>query len=99
MARFDVHRNPEGVGYIVNCQSDLFSDYKVRVVVPLLPPTLAPKIVSRLNPVFEIEGQPMVMVPHFIASLPVSILGPVVQNLEKDELAIQGSLDMLTSGF
>jgi toxin CcdB len=99
MARFDVHRNPEGAGYVINCQSDLFSNYKVRVVVPLLPPTIAPKIVSRLNPVFEIEGHPMVMVPHFIASIPVTILGPMVLNLEKEELAIQGALDMLTSGF
>jgi toxin CcdB len=99
MARFDVHRNPEGVGYVVNCQSDLFSDYKVRVVIPLLPSSIAPKIVSRLNPVFEIEGTPMVMVPHFIASLPTTVLGPVVMSLEREELAIQGALDMLTSGF
>lgn len=99
MARFDVHHNPEGAGYVINCQSDLFSDYKVRVVVPLLPPKDAPKIVSRLNPVFEVEGRPMVMVPHFIASLPLAILGPVVCNLDSEELAIQGSLDMLTSGF
>lgn len=99
MARFDVHRNPEGVGYVVNCQSDLFSDYKVRVVVPLLPPSVAPKIVRRLNPVFEIEGDPVVMVPHFVASLPTTILGPVVTNLAHEELAIQGSLDMLTGGY
>lgn len=99
MARFDVHRNPEGLGYVVNCQSDLFSEYHVRVVIPLLPPEIAPKIVNRLNPVFEIEGKPMVMVPHFIASLPLSALGAVIINLESEELAIQGSLDMLTSGF
>jgi toxin CcdB len=99
MARYDVYRNPEGAGYVVSCQSDLFSDYKVRVVVPLLPPIIAPKIVSRLNPVFEIEGEPMVMVPHFIASLPVSALGPALMNLAKEEPAIQGSIDMLTSGF
>ena len=99
MARFDVHRNPEGVGYVVNCQSDLFSEYKVRVVVPLLPPSIAPKIVGRLNPVFEIEGAHIVMVPHFIASLPTTILGPVVTSLEHEDLAIQGALDMLTSGF
>jgi toxin CcdB len=99
MAQFDVHRNPEGPGYIINCQSDLFSEYRVRVVVPLLPPEIAPKIVNRLNPVFEIQGKPMVLVPHFIASLPVSALGPPVMNLESEELAIQGSLDMLTSGF
>lgn len=99
MARYDVHRNPEGAGYVVNCQSELFSEYKVRVVVPLLPPEIAPKIVRRLNPVFEIEGKPMVMMPHFIASLPTALLGPVIQNLENEELAIQGSIDMLTGGF
>ena len=99
MARYDVHRNPGGIGYVVNCQSDIFSDYKVRVVVPLLPPDSAPKVVSRLNPVFEIEGKPMVMMPHFIASLPTALLGPVIQNLDNEELAIQGSIDMLTGGF
>ena len=42
MARFDVYRNPEGSGYLLDVQADLLSDLNTRVVVPLIPAELAP---------------------------------------------------------
>ena len=98
MARFDVHRAPDGVGYIVNCQSDLLNEIRTRVVVPLLPPEIAPIPAGRLNPVFEIEGQMFTMVPQFIASVPKTMLGPAVISLADYDTQIMGAIDILLSG-
>jgi toxin CcdB len=99
MARFDVYQNPDGPGYLVDCQADLFRDYHVRVVVPLLPPDIAPKIVDRLNPTFQIDKEVYVMVPHFIASLPEAELGPRVTSLARQDMTIMAAIDMMLSGF
>ena len=50
MARFDVHANPSGPGYLLDCQADLLSHLTTRFVVPLLPLDAAPKPAARLNP-------------------------------------------------
>ncbi len=36
MARFDLYRNPDGAGYLIECQADLLSDLNTRVVIPLM---------------------------------------------------------------
>jgi toxin CcdB len=43
MARFDVHSNPEGPGWLVDLQTDLLDGFNTRVVAPLLPPDRAQK--------------------------------------------------------
>lgn len=99
MARFDVHCSPDGIGYILNCQSDLLNDIRTRVVVPLLPPEVALVPAGRLNPVFEIEGQMFTMIPQFIASVPKTMLGPAVISLADFDTEITGAIDMLLSGI
>lgn len=99
MARFDVYRNPDGPGYLIDCQADLFRHYHVRVVVPLLPPEIAPNVVARLNPTFQIGGENYVMVPHFIASVPEAELGPRVTTLARHDMTILAAIDMMLSGF
>ena len=74
MAKYDVYPNPSGDGYLLDVQTDLLSALNTRVVVPLLPKSRAPKPATRLNPVFEIEGQQVVMVTQFLAAVPVGIL-------------------------
>ncbi|WP_227510191.1 CcdB family protein, partial [Marinobacter excellens] len=61
MARFDIFENKDGAGYLLDVQSDLLSGLNTRVVVPLLPKSSAPTPAQRLNPVFNIEGQEVVM--------------------------------------
>ena len=43
MAQYDVVRNPEGSGYLLDVQSDLLDGLTTRLVVPLMPQTQAPK--------------------------------------------------------
>ena len=67
MARFDVFPNPDSKGFLLDVQADLLDGLNTRVVVPLIPIQSAPMPAKRLNPVFEIEAEPHVMVTQFMA--------------------------------
>ncbi|MFC4259739.1 CcdB family protein [Marinobacter lacisalsi] len=70
MARFDIFENRDGAGYLLDVQSDLLNGFNTRVVVPLLPKSSAPSPAQRLNPVFSIEGQEVVMATQYMAAVP-----------------------------
>ncbi len=99
MAQYDVFPNPTGDGYMLDVQNDLLEGLNVRTVVPLLPQGNAPIAASRLNPVFEIEGAPHLMMTQYIAAVPASILKAPVGDLSTKFDAITSALDMLFHGF
>jgi len=59
----------------------------------------APRPASRLNPILQMEGEPLVMVTQFAAAIPVRELGEKVGSCLLDQDAIGDALDMLISGF
>lgn len=99
MARLDVYRNPQGPGYLLDVQADLLSVLNSRMTVPLLPPAGAPKPAGRLNPVFEIDGETVVMVTQFMAAVPAAELRTPVVSLLSVHTAVVDAIDMLLSGF
>ena len=99
MAKFDVYPLPHGRGYLIDCQADLLSDLNTRFVVPLLPTADAPRPAARLNPVFDIAGEPYVMVTQFAATVNASDLTTRSMSLAEHDLTIGNALDMLISGF
>lgn len=99
MARFDVFKNDSGSGYLLDVQSDLLSGLNTRVVVPLLPKSAAPSPAQRLNPIFEVEGQELMMATQFMAAIPGSELRVGVGNLAQQQDQISEALDMLFLGF
>ncbi len=99
MARFDVFRNRNGGGYLLDVQNDILDHLNVRVVVPLMAPAAAPKPAHRLNPVFEVEGLRHLMVTQYISAIPVAELGPLVATLRVQDNTITEALDMLFQGF
>ena len=99
MARFDVYRNPEGPGLLLDCQADLLSGLNTRLVVPLLPADAAPRPAARLNPVFTVEEQDVVMVTQYAASVPLDLLRDRVCSLRSDDFTITNAIDMLLSGY
>ena len=98
MARFDVYPGARGRGYLLDCQADLLSDLETRVVVPLLPASGIPQA-SRLNPVFDVEGDTVVMGTQLIFAMPVERLSARVASLAKEHLVVMNALDMLFSGY
>lgn len=97
MARYDLYRLDEG--YVVDVQSDLLSHLNSRVVVPLLPPDLAPVPGRRLNPIFSIDGASYVMVTQFMSAMMVADLPEVAGNFDKHHDEIVAAPDMLFQGF
>ncbi|MEL7967902.1 CcdB family protein [Vreelandella neptunia] len=99
MSRFDIFENQNGAGYLLDVQSDLLSGLNTRVVVPLLPKPSAPSPAQRLNPIFNIEGQEVVMATQYMAAVPESELRFGAGSLVEQQDEISTALDMLFLGF
>lgn len=66
--------------------------------MPLLPLDTAPKPADRLNPVFEVDGKPHVMVTQFAAAVLARELGRKITSLADQDTDIVNALDLLISG-
>ena len=108
MAQFDVHLNPgpmrATVPMVVVVQSSLFDGYRRRVVVPLVLRSALPagaKLAgTRMNPLFKIKGQSLVLHPLDMVSVASDQLGPCVGSLADQGQAIADALDeMLTRSW
>ncbi|MFH7326769.1 CcdB family protein [Desulfurivibrio sp. C05AmB] len=99
MARFDVCKNPDGEGFLLDIQADLLSHLNSRVVVPLLPAAIAPQPARILNPCFTIAGESLVMSTQFMAAVPANILRTPIASLQAERDAIVAAVDFLMQGF
>lgn len=99
MPKYDVYPNPSGEGYLLDVQTDLLSDLNTRVVVPLLPTSKAPKPATKLNPIFELDGESVVMATQFMAAVPIGILNTPVLKLDEEFEKVTAAIDMLMQGF
>ena len=103
MAQYDVHLNPgpmqASVPMVVLVQSSLFDGYRRHVVVPLVLRSALPAGTQvagrRMNPVFDINGQSLVLHPLDMVSVANDRLGPCVGNLADQGQAIADALDEL----
>ncbi len=96
MARHDVYRK-SGV-YLLECQSDVLNELDTRLVVPLLPFGTVPRV-RRLNPVFEVEGEQLVMATQLAASVPARQLRERITSLGAEHEIIMNAFDMLLTGY
>lgn len=99
MAEFALHALRGDGGLVVDVQSDLLGSFGTRVVVPLIALAHAPQAPRRLNPVFEIDGRPMIFAAHLLAAMPCAELGLPLESLAARRDAIRAALDMLFLGF
>lgn len=99
MARHDIYPSPSSPGFLVDLQADLLDGLTTRVVAPLMPEATALRAASLLNPVFEIEGVPHVLVTQFLAAVPAAILKAPVGSLSHRADDITRALDMVFQGF
>jgi toxin CcdB len=101
MAQFDVYRNlskatSEKIPYLLDIQNNLHSRLHTRLVVPLV---LGAKPVRHMTPVFEIEGQNVVMYTMDMTSIMQDVLSVKVTNIEEYRTQIVDALDFLVNGF
>lgn len=98
MAQFQVYRLPDGTR-VLDLQSDLIQT-GARVVAPLIAESADLKSITRLEPIFEIEGEPLALHIGEMAAIPAHLLkGKPVADLSQEDYAIRGALSMLFSGF
>lgn len=103
MAQFDVHRNEgplrESVPFVVLVQSSQFDRYRRRMVVPLVRrsalPGNTPTAGSRMNPVFQVAGQDVVLHPLDMVSVALDRLGAHAGSLAEHGQSIADALDEL----
>ena len=100
MPQFDVHRNlgkhRDEIPFVVVVQSSQFSEYRRRVVVPLVRKSAISRVSHAvLNPTFKIRGTPVVLHPLEIVSIPTDQLGELVDSLSGESQQIVAALDEL----
>lgn len=99
MSRFDVHRHPDGERYLLDCQTDYLSGLNTRLTVPLFLHADYPYPAARLNPVFDVNGDVVVMMTQYTAAIEQSRLGHPVASLHDYQDTIMNAIDMLLTGY
>jgi toxin CcdB len=101
MAHLDVYATPGAGrrGYVLDVQAGLLSGLRTRVVVPLQPAHEAPPGMRNLNPVFDVLGEPYVMVTQSLSSVPVKELGKPLMSGAAWRDDVLRALDVLIGGY
>jgi toxin CcdB len=105
MSQFSVCRNKNAATksifpLLLDVQSDLLGDLHSRIVIPLTKSPIAlRKPLSRLTPIIKVDGVEHLLVTHQLASIPTSVLGPIVAEAAEHRDAIISALDMLVTGI
>lgn len=98
MAQFHVYRLADDV-LVLDLQSDLI-DTGSRIVAPLIADSAELRAITRLEPVFEVEGSRLALHTAELAAIPARLVSrEPVADLSSQDYAIRGALDMLFSGF
>jgi toxin CcdB len=98
MARFDVYRLA-GEGLVVDCQANLLSHLKTRLVVPLLPTSEVVAPMKRLNPTVLVGECEYLFCPDLAATVLANTFSEPVGSLEHESDSLGAALDMLLIGF
>ena len=98
MAQFDVY-SIEGHGLVVDCQSDLLSDLRSRVVSPLREPDEPSVSKSRLNPLVTMHRTEYRVAIQFLRAVDVRRLREKVGSLLNYEYDLKAAIDMVVSGL
>lgn len=102
MAQFDIHRNSAGPypRFLMVLSHDVLGTLPTVVVAPLVPlEELGNRPMSRLLPVFEIDGVRHALLSVELAGVPRTVLGDPVMSAADRRYDILGALDFLFTGI
>lgn len=98
MAQFHVYRLPNKT-LVLDIQTDLI-DIGTRIVAPLVPLKSGPPPLTRLEPIFDLDGTSYVLHVAELAAVRSSALSsPAIADLTDRDYEIRSALDMVFSGF
>lgn len=103
MAQFALYRNAnrqtrERYPFLLDIQSDFLDTLKTRLVIPVIE-LAEQKPITRLNPVFDYQGQHFLLLVQEMAAIPVNNLGDRVMELEVLRGEILAAVDLLITGI
>lgn len=105
MAQFFAYKNANPITqnqypFLLDIQSDLLSDLKTTLVIPLSPAKIAaPMSLSRLNPSFALDGDTFFAITQDIAGIDRSHLGAQAHDLSALRSEIIAAVDFVLSGI
>ena len=104
MAQFDIYENRdtdtlEEIPYLVDIQHDLHQHLKTRMMIPLVCVEAQRAEITKLCPVFTIQGKKVFASIPEMAAYPVSETGSKVTNLISERAALFAAIDFLMHGF
>lgn len=105
MAQFTAYENPNKTTkktypYLLDIQSNLLSDLRTTVVIPLCATKLAGKAaITKLCPIVEIEGKSFIALTQQLAGIERNSLGQRVCDLSQHRSEIIAALDFIISGI
>ncbi len=99
MSRYDMHPTHVKGEYLLDVQTDLLDVQSTRMMVPLLPEAVVPDQLKSLHPVFDIEGERLVMATHLMGAVPRSALRPSAVNISEHGDEVTRALDFLFQGY
>jgi toxin CcdB len=105
MGQFYAYKNPNPITrdqypYLLDIQSDLLSGLRTTIVIPLSPTkTVASISLSRLNPVFNLDGENLTAMTQDIAGLDRNQLGTQSHDLSSYRSDIIAAVDFVLSGI
>ena len=86
--------------YLLEIQSDLLSELRTTVVIPLSPTNKVASIsLSRLNPVLDLDGESFTAMTQDMAGMDRSQLGSQAYDLSSCRSDIIAAVDFLISGI
>jgi toxin CcdB len=105
MSQFYAYKNPNPATrsqypYLLDVQSDLLSELRTTVVIPMTPSNLAaPMSLTRLNPTITIDGKSFTVMTQEIAGVDRNQLGTQAYDLSSYRSDIIAALDFVLSGI
>jgi len=105
VAQYDVYINPQpgsraSVPYVIDVQSGLIDQLATRLVMPLSRVGVdQPRLPTSLCPTIDIEGEPLSLMPHLAAPIPIRLLKKPVASVAHRAGEVSTALDAVISGF
>ena len=104
MARFDIYRNPTAVEradtpFVLDIQNDYLGPIATRVVIPLRNPLGFGRPAHGLNPLFDVQGTPVVLDTAALAPVLASMLKHPVWRAESWRDEVLDALDTLFGAY
>ncbi len=105
MPQFSAYKNPnratqKNYPFLLDIQSNLLSDLRTTVVIPLMPKRLAEShAMSRLNPVIKINNDSFILMTQNIAGIDRDNLGEKVCELNQYRSEVVAAVDFVLAGI